>query len=571
MAGAGRPKGPLQGETPQAEELALWLSRLTKSLSLRELEEGFDYGRTQWGQFRRGEKLIPLWLLEKVVRTLVAEPRRQQMLLDEGRGLLDAAEAAAAGRLPTPSGPPGPQTSGTLQLRLDDARRGQMKAERTLFQVSQLVMMLLTMVGSLQERCQTLEEAQRATVREAPGDGVVKELEETRQRLVQAEAQLEQARREREDAEEIRLGAHLLAAQHERELAELARLETAGIDLPARATEPQTPQDPVEALGLAPLYEYDAVLERSAAQLIATGHDLGALRDELGLSAEEELPGTTPEETVRGQSADEDDSYELPRPAADATPSELFASAIEAVSHVWVSALSADSADTSEQGKHRDIAIPPRMEPSGDLTPKAFAEHLVALRAKAGRSWTDEELADAAWPHHAEKNLGGLIGRWFEGSAFPALWDQLRDVLIVLGVAEGELQRCRRLWGMTVRANPTVPLIMREPSVRALPPSDSEELRRRVRKMANLLAMVAMATLAAAYTAGLQAEDGPSIARLACYGIGLVVLEGALWWRRTTGPKLLGRAMPVAIGLILPWILGTDVWGHGLAAAAGLL
>ncbi|GLX40714.1 hypothetical protein Sros01_67870 [Streptomyces roseochromogenus] len=299
MAGAERRRGPLQGETPQAEEFAKWLSDVTRALTLRKLQERFPYGRTQWGQFRSGEKLIPLWLLEDVVRALVPEPRRREHLLEKGRRLLRDAEDAAVGKLVTIPQPTGQQTVGELQLRLDDARRGQMKAERALFEVGGLVMMLLNMVASLQQRCQTLEATQQPAAPADNDDGIRKELEETRLRLGEAEAQLDRARREREEAEDLRVGAHLQAARRQRELHLLA-----GDD--AAADEEPKGVHAVEVPGLPPLYEYDTALERSAAQLDATGQGLTALRDELGLARGTQEP-TADAEIVRGQVADNGD------------------------------------------------------------------------------------------------------------------------------------------------------------------------------------------------------------------------------------------------------------------------
>ncbi|KJY28489.1 hypothetical protein VR46_37985, partial [Streptomyces sp. NRRL S-444] len=294
----------MQGETPQAEELAKWLSDVTRALTLRQLQERFQYGRTQWGQFRSGEKLIPLWLLEDVVRALAPEPRRQEHLLVKGRGLLRDAEAAAAGKLVTiPQQPTGQRTAGELQLRLDDARRGQMKAERALYEVGGLVMMLLNMVASLQQRCQALEATQQPAAPADADDGIRKELKETRLRLAEAETQLDRARREREEAEDLRVGAHLQAARRQQELDLLAGIDAAAAsaaDAEAKGVHA------VEVRGLPPLYEYDTALERSAAQLDATGRGLTVLRDELGLGPATQEPSAGAE-VVRGQVADNGD------------------------------------------------------------------------------------------------------------------------------------------------------------------------------------------------------------------------------------------------------------------------
>ncbi|GAA1932622.1 hypothetical protein GCM10009753_77890 [Streptantibioticus ferralitis] len=43
---AGQRPGLLDGQTPEAQELAGWLRHLTWHLTQRELEERFTYGRT---------------------------------------------------------------------------------------------------------------------------------------------------------------------------------------------------------------------------------------------------------------------------------------------------------------------------------------------------------------------------------------------------------------------------------------------------------------------------------------------------------------------------------------------
>ncbi len=57
---------------------------------------------------------------------------------------------------------------GELQLRLDDARKGQLKAGRVLLEVGQLVLMLLSVIASLQERCRILEIVQQEPPRRRP-------------------------------------------------------------------------------------------------------------------------------------------------------------------------------------------------------------------------------------------------------------------------------------------------------------------------------------------------------------------------------------------------------------------
>ncbi|MFD0655254.1 hypothetical protein ACFQ2Y_48945 [Streptomyces malaysiensis subsp. malaysiensis] len=47
----GARPGPVEGDTPQAAELAQWLRERTAGLTVRQLAERFRYGRSQWSEF----------------------------------------------------------------------------------------------------------------------------------------------------------------------------------------------------------------------------------------------------------------------------------------------------------------------------------------------------------------------------------------------------------------------------------------------------------------------------------------------------------------------------------------
>ncbi|WJY29454.1 hypothetical protein QTO28_00020 [Streptomyces sp. P9-2B-1] len=159
---SGRKSGPLAGETPEAEELAEWVSKVTKALTLRELEERFEYGRTQWGQFRKGSKVVPGWMVDVLVRELVKNPQHREMQLRLGHQLQKAAEAAAVTREAKASVMPS-GTEGELGIRLDEARKTTIEAQKTLLGATQIIFVLLQMVTSLRSRCEVLErEKERA-------------------------------------------------------------------------------------------------------------------------------------------------------------------------------------------------------------------------------------------------------------------------------------------------------------------------------------------------------------------------------------------------------------------------
>lgn len=254
MPRAGRKQGPVRGETPEANAFALWLRGVTQGWTLERLTDVYPASRTQWGHYRNGAKLPPDSLLQKTVERCVRNTTVRPRHLVEGRRLLQLARKAQRGHgaLLTPP----PVTD--LAARLDDARQAQLEAERALFRMQQLVHTLLRLVASLQDRCQRLEELEEGRSEQ--------ELRDSRERLASAERLLEQARRERREAEEIRLDAESNASQRERAVAK-ARLEHEDSD---SAT-------PIE--DLPDLWEVDHLLERSSTELDVQRADLAALRE----------------------------------------------------------------------------------------------------------------------------------------------------------------------------------------------------------------------------------------------------------------------------------------------------
>ncbi|MFC7994365.1 DUF3710 domain-containing protein [Streptomyces pilosus] len=284
----GRPAGPLAGDTPEAEELAKWVSAVTKALTLRELEERFQYGRTQWGQFRKGSKVLPSWLVDDLVRVLV-KPSAQQVQLQLGQRLQKAAEAAAVAR-EAQSGSVPMGTEVELQLRLDQARKATIEAQKTLLGTTQVIYMLLQLVTSLQSRCQALErERDRATEQATSSDRVQRELVETRQKVAAARKKLKRARRTREEAEELNVTAEVTAARHEMAL---ESMRSASLEAPDSSRDQGENTSSAAAADtssvvdeLRPLWEYDADLEAADQQMEAHEAELDELRAQMGLDA----------------------------------------------------------------------------------------------------------------------------------------------------------------------------------------------------------------------------------------------------------------------------------------------
>ncbi|SCE62031.1 transporter substrate-binding domain-containing protein [Streptomyces sp. OspMP-M43] len=267
---------PVPGGTPEAEELALWLNKIAGGRTVRQMESRFRYGRTQWSDFLRGRKLIPLWLLNNVVVTLVP-PEHQQLHLARGHELLRKAElaaaAAAASRAAASPVPPGGSAREHM-AHLKGARQGQGMARDSVQSLSHLVQLLTGEIQELDRRCKSLED----------------ELAQARQqshheRIAAAEQRLAEIEQRVENYEEKRT----LAQQGQREAEELrieAFWKTEDSRLAVeRLTGQEAPPDPADAtpgLAPAPLWDGSHVLDITATHLDT---QLNAIRVKIGLPA----------------------------------------------------------------------------------------------------------------------------------------------------------------------------------------------------------------------------------------------------------------------------------------------
>lgn len=316
--GGGGRVGPLSGDTPEADELAQWLRRVTNGWTVRALADRFPYGRNQWSEFRKGTKLLPGYLLEDLVTVLIRDPRIRRIQLQEGIRLLEAAETAARARTAAVAEQP-TGTALELQLRLDDARKGEIAAKDALLGTSRLVHMLLEVVGSLTRRCKALErERDQARAAVPPVDlrAIQGELDSTKALLDQADDRLAQARREREEAEDLRLLAEQRAEEYRLALEAVSRIVTS-------ATTERRPGDAATASDdhdhrwqpaedLHPLWEYEIALEAADEELAAHKSQLAAARAQMGVgvgagAAAEGTSSVVAGHVVRADSADTED------------------------------------------------------------------------------------------------------------------------------------------------------------------------------------------------------------------------------------------------------------------------
>ncbi|WP_053705320.1 RICIN domain-containing protein [Streptomyces sp. WM6368] len=132
MGKAGRPQGALKGATDEANALARFLRTMTDSLTVRELAERYGGGKTLWGEYRCGARVIPLGRLNTVLRDRVRDPRGRLAMLEQARRLHDAALTAEVELGPAPA--------------LDEALR---RAEQDLAGSGELVSRLLAIITML--------------------------------------------------------------------------------------------------------------------------------------------------------------------------------------------------------------------------------------------------------------------------------------------------------------------------------------------------------------------------------------------------------------------------------------
>ncbi|WP_223065034.1 hypothetical protein, partial [Streptomyces sp. IB201691-2A2] len=276
------------------------MRQLTGSLTVRQLEDQFGQGRTQWSEFRLGRKLLPSFLLDPLVTELVRNTELREAKRKEGRKLLHVAEQAALGKRQLPP-LKHPGSAVELQVRLDEARRGQLKAQEALMGTTRIIYGLLAMVTSLQDRCTRLETERDRAATQARSQALAQlghQLTESQQRMQQAEERLAQARREREEAECLRIAAQERAEQHRRALDDLHRQQQAPS---SSAGNPVIEPETTEPDGLVPLFEYDHALELADKDLAAQAAQLSDLREQIGLPPREDTCPDPSTRIVRGE------------------------------------------------------------------------------------------------------------------------------------------------------------------------------------------------------------------------------------------------------------------------------
>ncbi|MFF9908992.1 hypothetical protein [Streptomyces sp. NPDC013457] len=175
MARGGRPQGAPRGATDAANALAQFLRELTDGMGVREMAERYEGGKTLWGEYRSGARIIPLGRLNAVVRDRVRDARGREAMLAKARRLYEEALTAEEEERPSPG--------------LDAALR---QAEQDIDQMGRLITVLLARIDTLEQAPAPGSSAE--TGQEADSSEVV-QLAELRSRVSEAQQVHQAARR----------------------------------------------------------------------------------------------------------------------------------------------------------------------------------------------------------------------------------------------------------------------------------------------------------------------------------------------------------------------------------------
>ncbi|MFD3757970.1 hypothetical protein [Streptomyces sp. NPDC058622] len=573
----GRPLGGLRGRTGQADELAVWLRKVTMGKAVRTLAHDFAYSTTSWSEFRSGSRLPPEELLEAVVERYVGEPRMRERQLAEGLRLLAAArraEAALGGtNTPAPAPLPVPVQRGTdvvtqALLRLDDARLRQIEALEKLASSERRRAQLEDMVSVLQERCTVLE-VERDRAREDVRAELESELQISREYRLQADEKLEHARRAEEKAYQLRLAAEQQVARE--------RIALNHIDEETTDSAPHPSATKTEDLGLPPLEQIRDVLQAAQEQLEVQDDELDDLEELIGLDP---TPQDTPLTGRAPRTAPEQpDDYPEPdlRAAAGGKAAPVGreqSGNSQGPDPVVVPEQPRDNPQDPPVGQ-RPVPTPPDI-PSPP--PKGYKKTLVQQLIETAT--TPEDLEAAL--QELRQRAGGTE-TWpitAEGRKIPGDWNQLKRILTSLNATETEYLAFatahREISSNYPPERGTLPMSLPVPQPLSL----------RVRDIAApALGIPSTALVATSWFAALHADPGPAILKMTVYGLGAAVLALATWAvpfgitikqekkHLRDGPGMaafFGPPIALVLGAVAPFV-GLDVVGAWTASLIALM
>ncbi|MCX4852090.1 RICIN domain-containing protein [Streptomyces sp. NBC_00893] len=166
----GRPQGELRSTSEAGNALARFLRELTDGMSLRELAERYEGGKTLWGEYRSGEQIVPLTRLNSVVKDRYRDARGREKMLATARELHGLALTAEAEARPA--------------MGLDEALQ---QADRDIADLNRLIKVLVAQIDVLQERAQVPAPGVAPGPASEPVETIATQLEQLRQHVAEAQ------------------------------------------------------------------------------------------------------------------------------------------------------------------------------------------------------------------------------------------------------------------------------------------------------------------------------------------------------------------------------------------------
>ncbi|MFF1909126.1 helix-turn-helix domain-containing protein [Kitasatospora sp. NPDC058218] len=252
----GRKWGPIRAATVEAEALAVFLRAQVDAsgLTMTTVAERIHYSKTQTGLYLSG-RVPELKFVRELVRVTVADPRLRERRWSEVEQLLHAANHPAARTEPSPVGGGSVRELEQRRVRqvetyerLTRALEQQTALQEAARNSAQLIMVLLSMISTLEARVESLS-ADRADLLGHAGDRQA--LGDTQRQLSRALDQERRANEELDRARDKQRQAEDLAARVQQQVRDLTdELDRLRADVPT-PDEPSAP-DNVGGAGTVP-------------------------------------------------------------------------------------------------------------------------------------------------------------------------------------------------------------------------------------------------------------------------------------------------------------------------------
>lgn len=290
----GRGWSDLQGELREVRDLAQWLRDLIDrcGATVRTLDEQLPIGRDKISKSVSGA-YRPEWaIVEGIVKCCTPDTRLLERRLNEARARWTKADPATATRIPAAPlvgaarrlADPGAEIG--VYQQLVKALEQQSALERQLGESHTLVLTLRLMVSQLEKQVEDLTRERDALLQrrdEPAGVGQAERLLATAKRQHErAEAALQRARDERDEAERLRILAEERARRWQAELEELEREQRLGEAVSLVLPEPD---QPMLRRALERADDVDRALDKADLVLTTQAGELARIADELEATA----------------------------------------------------------------------------------------------------------------------------------------------------------------------------------------------------------------------------------------------------------------------------------------------